>query len=84
MKNVSWFVLGVVGGFVAAHFVNKNPAGHDVLAEFDARIGEFTDRIGEAYRSQESRFDAFVDEARDAAARVSEAVADATSSKSAD
>lgn len=55
MKNLSWFVFGVLGGFIAAHFVNKNPNGAEVLAELDARIGEFTDRIGEAYRAEEAR-----------------------------
>ena len=55
MKKLSWFVFGVLGGFVAAHFVNKNPNGAEALAELDARIGEFTDRIGEAYRAEEAR-----------------------------
>ena len=32
--------------------VNKDPRGHEALAEVDARITEFTDRIGEAYRAQ--------------------------------
>lgn len=55
MKNLSWFVFGVLGGFIAAHFVNKNPNGAEALAELDARIGEFTDRIGEAYRAEAAR-----------------------------
>jgi len=55
MKSLFWFVLGLLGGFVAAHFVNRNPTGHELLAEIDARIGEFTDRIGEAYRAEEAR-----------------------------
>ena len=33
MKSVVWFVLGLAGGFVAAHLVNKDPRGHEVLAE---------------------------------------------------
>jgi hypothetical protein len=48
---------GSRGGFVAAHIVNKDPRGHDALAEVDARITEFTDRIGEAYRAQEAKID---------------------------
>ena len=66
MKNVLLFLFGVAGGFVLAHLVNKDPRGHEVLAEVDARISEFTDRIGDAYREQESRFAGFVDEVKDA------------------
>ncbi|GAB3601866.1 ATPase [Microbacterium aureliae] len=74
MKNVLWFLFGIAGGFVLAHLVNKDPRGHEVLAEVDARITEFTDRIGDAYREQEARFAGLVDEVKDAAAV---AVADA-------
>ena len=56
MKNVLWFLIGVIGGFVAAHFMNKDPRGHDLLADVDARITEFTAVLGDAYRDQESRF----------------------------
>jgi len=55
MKSLVWFVLGVAGGFVVAHFMNKDPRGHEVLAAVDARIAEFTDRIGDAYRQEEAR-----------------------------
>ena len=36
--------------------MNKDPRGHEILADVDARITEFTDRIGDAYREQEARF----------------------------
>jgi len=55
MKNVLWFLIGVIGGFVAAHFMNKDPRGHDLLADVDARITEFTAILGDAYREQEAR-----------------------------
>lgn len=55
MKSVVWFLIGVIGGFVAAHFMNKDPRGHDMLAEVDARITEFTGILGDAYREQEAR-----------------------------
>ena len=55
MKNVLWFLLGIIAGFVAAHFLNKDPRGAEVLADIDARIDEFVDRIGEAYRLEEAR-----------------------------
>ncbi|GAA1527155.1 hypothetical protein HD600_002654 [Microbacterium ginsengiterrae] len=55
MKNVKWFLIGVIGGFVAAHFMNKDPRGHDLLADVDARISEFTAILGDSYRQQEAR-----------------------------
>lgn len=79
MKSVLWFLMGIVGGFVVAHFVNKDPRGHEILAEVDARISEFTDRIGDAYREQEARFSGIVDEVKDAAASAAESVAAAAS-----
>ena len=67
MRNALWFVLGVAGGFVAAHVVNKDPRGHEMLAEVDARISEFTDRIGDAYRDQEARIEGLAADVKDAA-----------------
>jgi len=67
MRNLLWFLLGLIGGFVAAHVMNKDPRGHEVLADVDARITEFTDRIGDAYREQEARFSGIVDGVKDAA-----------------
>ncbi|MFJ6652322.1 ATPase [Microbacterium sp. NPDC091313] len=56
VKNVLWFATGLVGGVVLAHVVNRDPRGHEVLAQVDARITEFTDRINAAYHEQEARF----------------------------
>ena len=77
MKSVVWFVLGLAGGFVAAHLINKDPRGHEVLAEVDARITEFTDRIGEAYRAQEAKIDGIAADVKDAAAGAFDAAKDA-------
>ncbi|MEI3848302.1 MULTISPECIES: ATPase [unclassified Microbacterium] len=74
-----WFLFGIAGGFVLAHLVNKDPRGHEILAEVDARITEFTDRIGDAYREQESRFAGIVDDVRDAAADAAGTAAAAAS-----
>ena len=71
MKSLLWFVLGLAGGFVAAHLVNKDPRGHEALVEVDARITEFTDRIGESYRAQEAKIEGLAAEVKDAAASVS-------------
>ena len=83
MKNVLWFLFGIAGGFVVAHLMNKDPRGHEILAEVDARITEFTDRIGDAYREQESRISGLVDDVKDAAADVAE-TARATAAGAAD
>ena len=50
MKNALWFLIGVISGFAAAHLVSKDPRGHELLADIDARIAEFTDRVTDAYR----------------------------------
>ncbi|MGP6171108.1 hypothetical protein ACTU6U_06345 [Microbacterium sp. A196] len=55
MKSFLWFLIGVIGGFVAAHFMNKDPRGHDLLSEVDARITGFTAILSDAYREQEAR-----------------------------
>jgi len=55
MKNVLWFLLGIIGGFVAAHFMNKDPRGHELLSSIDARVTEFTDRFSDAYNAEQNR-----------------------------
>ncbi len=77
MKKLVWFLFGIAGGFVLAHLVNKDPRGQEILADVDARITQFTDRIADAYREQEARFTGIVDEVRDAAAGGAAAVHDA-------
>jgi hypothetical protein len=52
MKKLLWFLLGIVGGFVCAHFMNKDPRGHELLASIDGRISEFTDRLSDAYYAE--------------------------------
>ena len=79
MKNVLWFLFGIAGGFVVAHLMNKDPRGHEILAEVDSRITEFTDRIGDAYREQEARISGLVDDVKDAAAGVAESARSAAS-----
>lgn len=79
MKNVLWFLLGIAGGFVAAHLVNKDPRGQELLSEVDLRISEFTDRMADAYRAQEAKIDGIVADAKDVAADVADDVKDAAS-----
>jgi hypothetical protein len=79
VKRFVWFVFGLAGGFVVAHLVNKDPRGHELLAQVDARIGEFTDRMGDAYREQEAQFVGLVAEAKDAVAGTVAAAGSAAS-----
>ena len=68
MKNALWFLIGVISGFAAAHFVSKDPRGNELLAEIDGRIAEFTDRVSDAYRLQEAKFGGLLSDVQDAAA----------------
>ena len=79
MKSLLWFVLGLAGGFVAAHLVNKDPRGHEALDEVDARLTEFTDRIGEAYRAQEAKIDGIAADVKDVTANALDAAKAAAS-----
>lgn len=78
VKSLVWFALGIVGGFIAAHVVNKDPRGQEAFAQLDARIGEFTERMSDAYHDQETRLSDIIDDARavtsSAADRVSDTV----------
>lgn len=80
MRSLLWFVLGLVGGFIAAHYVNKDPRGHEVLADVDARITQFTEKMGDAYREQEARITGIVSDAKKTASDAIDAVADAADS----
>jgi len=86
VKSFVWFVLGAGAGFVLAHYVNKDPRGHEVLAEIDARISEFTERIADAYREQQARLGAaaagVADTVSDAVDTVSDAASDAVDAAS--
>ena len=52
---------------------------HDALAEVDARITEFTDRIGEAYRAQEAKIDGIAADVKDVTANALDAAKAAAS-----
>lgn len=77
VRSLVWFALGIVGGFVAAHLVNKDPRGQEVLAQLDSRIGEFTDRMSDAYHAQETRLSEIIDDAKNVASSVAEKTSDA-------
>lgn len=76
MKKLLWFLLGIITGFIAAHLVNKDPRGREALAEVDARITEFTERMSDAYREQEATLSAIVDDAADAVKNAARKITD--------
>ncbi|WP_367726834.1 ATPase [Microbacterium sp. LMI1-1-1.1] len=78
VRSLVWFVLGIAGGFVAAHLVNKDPRGQELFAQLDSRIGEFTDRMSDAYHEQETRLSRLIDDAKDAAGTAVDATVDTT------
>ncbi len=63
MKTLRWFLLGIIGGFVAAHLINKDPRGHELFEQVDARITEFTERMSDAYRDQQHAIHTLVEDA---------------------
>lgn len=77
VKSLVWFALGIAGGFVAAHLVNKDPRGQELFAQLDARIGEFTDRMTDAYHAQETRLSDIIDDAKGVAGSVADHASDA-------
>ena len=77
MKNALWFLIGVIGGFAAAHLVSKDPRGNELLADIDARIAEFTERVSDAYRLQEAKFGGLLNDVQEAASDAIESARDA-------
>lgn len=56
MKNVLWFLIGVIGGFVVVYFMNKDLCGYDIFVEVDVRINGFIVIFGDVYCEQEVWF----------------------------
>ncbi len=54
MKNFIWLVIGVVGGLVVAHELNKSQQGKQFFAELDAKAREFGEAISDGYRQREA------------------------------
>ena len=77
VKSLVWFAFGIVGGFIAAHLVNKDPRGQELFAQLDSRIGEFTDRMSDAYHEQETRLTRIVDDVKGVAASAGSSAAEA-------
>ena len=63
MKNFIWLVIGVAGGFVVAHNLNKTQQGKQFFAELDAKAREFGEAISDGYRQREAELRAALGDA---------------------
>lgn len=74
MKKVLWLTIGVVAGFVAAHYVSKTPQGKHFLDEVDAKTREFSGAVVDGYKARESELKAAVATAEEAISDLSKRV----------
>lgn len=56
MRRLSWLIVGVALGFVAAHFVNQTPEGRRFFERVNRGAREFGDAIAAGYRGVEEEF----------------------------
>jgi len=56
MRRLSWLIVGVALGFVAAHFVNQTPEGRRFFDRVNRGAREFGDAVAEGYRVAEEGF----------------------------
>lgn len=75
MKSLTWLVVGIVGGFVVAHQVNRSQRGGAFFADLDEKMREFKDSIADAYKEREAELRASLEsvtrEAEDAIDKLS-------------
>ena len=62
MRRLSWLVVGVALGFVAAHFVNQTPGGRRFFDQVNRGAREFGDALAEGYRVAEEEFSDALDD----------------------
>jgi len=56
MRRLSWLIVGVAMGFVAAHFVNQTPEGRRFFERVNRGAREFGDAVASGYRVAEEEF----------------------------
>lgn len=62
MRRLSWLIVGVALGFVAAHFVNQTPEGRRFFDRVNRGAREFGDAVASGYRvAEEELADVFDD-----------------------
>lgn len=65
MKSFTWFTIGVVGGFIVAHQLNKTDQGKRFFEELDQKARDFGAAVSEGYHAREAELRDAVDEAAD-------------------
>lgn len=65
MKNLLWLILGIAGGFVIAHEVNKTQEGRRFFTEVDTKAREFGAAVAEGYHQREAELRNAIDEVLD-------------------
>lgn len=75
MKSIAYLILGIIGGFVVAHQVNRSQRGNAFFADIDEKMREFGDSIADAYKEREAELrtslESVTREAEDAIDRLS-------------
>lgn len=51
MQKFKWLIGGIALGFIAAHFVNQNPAGRKFFDQLNQGAKEFNDAFSSGYKS---------------------------------
>jgi hypothetical protein len=69
MKSFIWLVVGVAGGFVVAHQLNKTEQGKRFFEELDQKARDFGAAVADGYHAREA-------ELRDAVSDAAETIAD--------
>ncbi len=54
MKSAVWLIIGVFGGFVAAHQINKTPQGKQFFTELEGKVKDFGSAVADGYRAREA------------------------------
>jgi hypothetical protein len=56
MHRIVWLLVGLVFGFVLAHFANRTPSGQRLLSTIDRGAREFKSAVAQGYHSREAEF----------------------------
>jgi len=54
MKKLFWLIIGIGVGFIAAHFVARNPQGKQFFDDVDSKAHQFVAAIVDGYRDREA------------------------------
>lgn len=54
MKNITWLIVGVGLGFVAAHQISKTSEGRRFFDDVNSRAHEFSSAVLDGYKEREA------------------------------